>query len=89
MRLRLPELQDNDKEAIALRAGGLPEGWEDVEGVLQYQGLPYVLEIIRSKVISLHDNDPLVGYFGCNVVTRDQLTGPQSSRFDAKQIPDA
>ena len=34
MRLRLPELQDKDEEAKVLRAGGLPEGWEDVEGVL-------------------------------------------------------
>ena len=64
MRLRLPELQDNDEEAIALRAGGLPEGWEDVEGVLQYQGLPYVPEIIRSEVISRHHDDPLAGHFG-------------------------
>ena len=64
MRLRLPELKDNDKEAIALRAGGLSEGWEDVEGVLQYQGLPYVLEIIRSEVISRHHDDLLVGHFG-------------------------
>ena len=47
-----------------LKAGGLPEGWEDVEGVLQYQGLPYVPEIIRSKVISCHHNNPLVGHFG-------------------------
>ena len=39
MRLRLPELQDEDEEAKVLRAGGLPKGWEDVEGVLQYQGL--------------------------------------------------
>ena len=64
MRLRLPKLQDNDKEAIALRAEGLPEGWEDVEGVLQYQGLPYVPEIIRSEVISRHHDDPLAGHFG-------------------------
>ena len=40
------------------------EGWEEVEGVLQYRGLPYVPEIIRSKVISRHHNDPLVGHFG-------------------------
>ena len=64
MRLRLPELQDNDEEAIALRAGGLPEGWKDVERVLQYQGLPYVPEIFRSEVISRHHNDPLAGHFG-------------------------
>ena len=64
MRLRLLELQDNDEDAITLRAGGLPEGWEDVEGVLQYQGLLYVPEIIRSEVISRHHDDPLAGHFG-------------------------
>ena len=64
IRLQLPELQDEDEEAKVLRAGGLPEGWEDVEGVLQYQGLPYVPEIIRSEVISRHHDDPLVGHFG-------------------------
>ena len=47
-----------------MRAGGLPEGWEDVEGVLQYQGLPYVPEIIRSKAISRYHNDPLAEHFG-------------------------
>ena len=64
MRLRLPKLQDEDEEAKVLRAGGLPEGWEEVEGVLQYRGLPYVPEIIRSEVISRHHNDLLVGHFG-------------------------
>ena len=64
MRLRLPELQDEDKEAKAVKAIGLPEDWEDVEGVLQYQRLIYVPEIIRSKVISRHHNDPLTGHFG-------------------------
>ena len=64
MRLRLPELQDNDEEAKALRSAGLPEDWEDVEGVLQYRSLPYVPEIIRSEVISRHHDDPLAGHFG-------------------------
>ena len=64
MHLRLPELQDNDKEAIVLKAGSLPEGWEEVEGVFQYQGLPYVPEIIRSKVISCYYNNPLAEHFG-------------------------
>ena len=64
MRLQLPELQDKDKEAKVLRAGGFPEGWKDVERVLQYQGLPYVPKIIRSKVISRHHNYPLAGHFG-------------------------
>ena len=65
MRLRLSELQESDKEAKLLRGSAtLPEGWEDVEGVLQYQRLPYVPEIIRSEVISCHHDDPLAGHFG-------------------------
>ena len=65
MKLRLSELQEKNKEVRHLRGfAGLPEDWEDVEGVLQYQGLPYVPEIIRSKVISHHHDDPLAGYFG-------------------------
>ena len=66
MNLRLLELQDNDEEAKTLRAGGFPEGWEEVEGVLQYRGLLYIPEIIRSEVISHYHNDPLVGHFGIN-----------------------
>ena len=64
MKLRLPKLQDEDRGAKVLRAGGLPEGWEEVEEVLQYQGLPYVPEIIRSKVISRHHNDIPARHFG-------------------------
>ena len=37
MRLQLSELQENNEEAKLLRgAVGLPEGWEEVEGVPQY-----------------------------------------------------
>ena len=32
--------------------------------MLQYQRLPYVLEIIRSKMINCHHNDLLAGHFG-------------------------
>ena len=65
MRLRFSELQENEEEAKLVRGGaGLPESWEDVKGVLQYQGLPYVPEIIRSEVISRHHNDSLARYFG-------------------------
>ena len=32
--------------------------------MLQYQGLPYIPEIIRSKVISCHYDDPLAKHFG-------------------------
>ena len=68
MKLRLLELQDNDKEAKVLKSdeAGLLEGWEDDKGVLHYHGLPYVLEIICFKVISCHYNDPLIGHFEIN-----------------------
>ena len=45
---------------------GLPVDLEDVERVLQYQELPYVLEIIRSKIISCHHSDFVVEHFGIN-----------------------
>ena len=76
MRLQLPELQDEYEEAKVLRAAGLPENWEEVEGVLQYRGLPYVPEIICSEVISRHHNDPFVRYFGIDK-TRE-LVGQKS-----------
>ncbi len=31
MRMRLPELQDDDKDAMKLRSEGLPESWDDIE----------------------------------------------------------
>ncbi len=64
MRMRLPELQDDDKEAMKLRSEGLPEGWEDIKQMLHYQGIPYVPKVIRSEIISRHHDDPLVGHFG-------------------------
>ena len=40
MRLRLSKLQKNDEEAKLLRgSAGFPEGWKDVKGVFQFQGL--------------------------------------------------
>ena len=67
MRLRLSKLQKKNEEAKRLRGfADLPEDGEDVEGVLQYQRLPYVPEIIRSEVISRHHNDLVVGHFGIN-----------------------
>ncbi len=39
-------------------------GWEDIEGVLHWEGLPYLPEIIRFEIISRHHNDPLEGHFG-------------------------
>ena len=64
MRLRLQELQQEDNFAQKARADGLKEGWEDSEGVLHHQGLPYVPEIIRTELISKHHDDLLAGHFG-------------------------
>ncbi len=62
--MRLPKLQDDDKEAMKLRSEGLPEGWEDIEQMLHYQGFPYVPKVICSELINRHHDDPLAGHFG-------------------------
>lgn len=64
MRLKLPELQKSNLEAKKLRSKDLPEGWEDIESVLQHQGLLYAPEIIHLEVISCDYDNPLAGYFG-------------------------
>ena len=67
MRLRLAELQESDEEARKLRATEeLQEGWTDIDGVLHYQGLSFVPEVIRTELISRHHDDPLAGHFGIN-----------------------
>ncbi len=57
-------LQDNDKEAKKLRLEGLSENWEDIEEMFYYQGLPYILKVICSKLISRYHNNLLAGHFG-------------------------
>ena len=65
MGLKLQELQSKDKQARKFRAKQLvKDGWEDIDGMLHHQGLPYVPEIIRTKLISRHYNDLLAGHFG-------------------------
>ena len=59
MRLRLREPQEEDKQARKLRAEQpVKDGWEDIDGVLHHQGLPYVPEIIRTGLISRYHNNP-------------------------------
>ncbi len=58
--MRLPELEDDDKEAKKLRLEGLPKGLEDIEDVFHYQGLPYVPKVICSELISRYHDDPLL-----------------------------
>ena len=63
MRLRLQELQEEDVEAQKIRTEKR-ESWEEIDGVLHHQGLPYVPELIRTELISRHHDDPLAGHFG-------------------------
>ena len=63
MRLRLQELQEEDAEAKKIRTKKR-RNWEEIDGVLHHQGLPYVPELIRTKLISKHHNDLLAGHFG-------------------------
>ena len=64
MRLRLSELQESDDEARKIRAEGLKNDYEEVDGVLYHQGPPFVPEAIRTEIISRHHDDPLAGHFG-------------------------
>ena len=63
MRLRLQELQAKDEQAQKARTGH-SKGWDNIDGVLNHQGLPYVSEIIWTKVISKHHDNLLAGHFG-------------------------
>ena len=63
MRLRLPELQSSDNQVKKLRAVELLEGWEDIEGVLQYGDLFYIPKIIWLKLISQHHDNFLGSHF--------------------------
>ena len=65
MRLRLAELQESDDKARKIRVKGL-NGYEDVDGVLHHQGLPFIPEIIQTELISRHHNNPLAGHCGIN-----------------------
>ena len=47
MRLRLPELRKSDDKMQRIRSiRELQNGYKEVDGVLHYQGLPFVSEII-------------------------------------------
>ena len=52
MRLRLLKLQESDDEARKIRAEGLKDNYEEVDGVLHHQGLPFIPEAIRTELIS-------------------------------------
>ena len=68
MRLRLSELQESDDEAQKIRAEGLKNGYEEVEGILHHQGLFFVPGSIRTELISRHHDDPLAEHFGIHKI---------------------
>lgn len=64
IKMRLSELQDNDKETKKLRSAELlPEGYKDIKEVLHYQGLSYVPKVICAQLISRHHDNFLVSHF--------------------------
>ena len=64
MRLRLSELQESDDEARKIRAKELKNDYKEVDRVLHHQGLPFVLEAIRTELISRPHDDALERHFG-------------------------
>ena len=66
MRLRLYKLQAEDEQTRKLKADQQlgQQGWDNIDGVLHHQGLPYVPEIIRTELISRHHDNSLAGHFG-------------------------
>ena len=63
IRLRLQELQETDYEAQELRQQGR-ECYKNVNGILHYQGPPFVPKVIWIELISSHYNNSLLGYYG-------------------------
>ncbi len=64
IRMKLLELQDNNKETKKLKTERQPKGYENIEKVFYYQSLTYTPKIIYSKLISRHYNNLLAGHFG-------------------------
>ena len=67
MSLRLSELQESDPETQELRSKKqLPDSWEDINGILHHQELPFVPEIIWIELINQQNDNHLRGQFGIN-----------------------
>ena len=64
MKLKLQELQDKDKHVWKFRAEQqVKNDRQEIDGVLYHQGLFYIPEIIRTKLISRWHDNLLAGYF--------------------------
>ena len=64
MRPRLSELQESNNKTRKIKAEGLKDAYEEVDGVLHHQGLPFVPEANQTELINWHYNNPLAGNFG-------------------------
>ena len=64
MSLKLPELQESDKEVQCIRTAEPQDEYKEIDGVLHYQRLSFVPEVIQTKIINRHHNNPLAGHFG-------------------------
>ena len=42
----------------------MKDAYEEIDGVLHHQRLPFVPKAIRIELISQHHDDPLAGHFG-------------------------
>ena len=73
IRLKLVELEIEDDQVWKIRAEKLGANRKDSNRILHYQGLLYVPEIIRTKLIGMHNNDLQAGYFSIKK-TRELLT---------------
>ena len=66
MCLRLLELQELDNEARKIGAERLEDNYKEVDGVLHYQELPFIPEVIQTELISQDHNDLLAEHFSIN-----------------------
>ena len=63
MRLRLQELQETNRKVQELRQQKA-NGYEKIDEILNYQGLPFIPKAIQMELISHHHNNLLAGHFG-------------------------
>lgn len=63
MRLRSPELQEEDRAARKIIEQVVMNSWQNIEGVLHRERFPYVPVIVKKELISRNYDNPLADYF--------------------------
>lgn len=67
----LLELQVEDQDMIKTRKYDMKDSWKkNVDRIIYQQSLFYILEVIRIKLISRYQNNPLAGYFTINKIRK-------------------